>query len=90
MPNLSKPKTRKQLVLERLQATPNEWVPGMDLMTKEVGGTRAGARIFDLREDGHKIVTGNDPNSDVDRYMLVVKPTQLSWSEIPERTGGEG
>lgn len=84
MPNLARPKTRKQLVLEYLEARPNQWVPGMELMNKYVGGTRAGARIYDLRQDGYNIRTGPDPHSDVDRYMLVVeeKPVQLTVEDI--------
>lgn len=84
MPNLAKPKTRKQLVLEYLRARPNQWVPGLELMNAQVGGLRAGARIYDLRREGYKIETGPDPRSDVDRYRLLVDetPVQLKVEDI--------
>lgn len=84
MPNLAKPKTRKQLVLEYLQARPNEWVPGLELMNAQVGGLRAGARMFELTEDGYDIQSRSSKTSDVYEYMLVVdeKPVQLTVEDI--------
>lgn len=83
MPNLSS-KTRKQLVLDYLMAHKNQWVPGIELMNQYVGGLRAGARMYDLRREGWNIRRSADPNSDVDRYMLVIaeKPVQLTVEDI--------
>jgi hypothetical protein len=64
--------TRKEAVLRYLRARPNQWVPGMELMNADVGGTRAGARIFDLREDGHEIENRPSKRSAVYEYRLVV------------------
>ena len=84
MSNLSKPKTRKQLVLEYLQARPNQWVSGLDLMNKWVGGMRAGARMLELRKEGHDIRSRPSKTSDVHEYVLIVetKPVQLTAEDL--------
>lgn len=68
-------KTRKELVLEYLKARPNQWVPGLELMNERVGGLRAGARIFELNEEGFDIQRRPDPEgrSSVHQYRLVVE-----------------
>lgn len=70
---LQAPLTRRQRVLQRLQATPGVWVPGMELMNAQVGGTRAGGRIFELRREGYTIEERRDPEhrSAVSQYRLV-------------------
>jgi hypothetical protein len=74
--NLAKPKTRAQLVYEYLAARPNQWVPGMEIMSKEVGGTRAGGRILELRQAGHLIERRPSKTSAVHEYRLVVEEAE--------------
>ena len=76
--------TRKQAVLAYLQAHPNQWVAGMELMNAEVGGTRAGARIMELRQEGYEIERRSSERSAVHEYRLVVPdvaPGQIAWLE---------
>ena len=63
--------TRKEAVLRYLQAHANTWVAGMELMNAEVGGIRAGARMEQLRKDGHNIKSRPSKHSAVWEYMLV-------------------
>ena len=74
--------TRAERVLAYLSARPNTWVAGMELMTAEVGGTRAGGRMLELKRKGHRIESRPDPlkRSNVWQYRLVVdvKPEQTS------------
>ena len=75
--------TRKQAVLAYLQARPNQWVAGMELMNAEVGGTRAGGRIHELRQEGYEIERRSSERSAVHEYRLVVPdvaPGQLAWT----------
>lgn len=76
MPNLSG-KTRKQLVYDYLRARANEWVPGLELMNAEVGGIRAGARIYELRQEGVQIERRSSKRSEVDEYRLVMEQLVL-------------
>jgi hypothetical protein len=68
---LGKRPTRKQLVLIYLQTRANHWVPGMELMNQYVGGTRASARIHELRREGHTIERRTSNRSAVDEYRYV-------------------
>ena len=63
--------TRREAVLRYLQAHANSWVPGMELMNAEVGGTRAGGRIEELRKAGHNIKSRPSKRSAVWEYMYV-------------------
>ena len=63
--------TRKQAVLRYLQAHANSWVAGMELMNAEVGGTRAGGRIHELRKEGWVIENRPSKYSAVHEYKLV-------------------
>lgn len=63
--------TRKELVLDYLQERAYQWVPGMELMNQYVGGTRAGARIFELRQEGYAIERRTSSRSAVDEYRYV-------------------
>ena len=63
--------TRRAAVLVYLQARANQWTPGMELMNAEVGGTRAGGRIEELRKAGHNIQSRPSKRSAVWEYMLV-------------------
>jgi len=73
--------TRKQLTLIYLQRFAGQWVPGLELMNAEVGGIRAGARIFELRREGWPIEERRDPQhrSAVSQYRLS-RPAQLDLS----------
>lgn len=64
--------TRRDLVLAYLQRHANRWVAGMELMNDEVGGIRAGARIFELKRLGYAIERRSSARSSVDEYRLVV------------------
>lgn len=78
--------TRAEAIFAYLAARPNEWVAGMELMTAEVGGTRAGGRIEELRKAGHRIESRPDPlrRSAVWQYRLIVpvKPEQLTLEDV--------
>lgn len=74
--------TRKEAVLHYLQARPNQWTPGMELMNAEVGGTRAGGRILDLRADGHQIESRPSKRSAVWEYRYVPKDEQLTLLDV--------
>ena len=63
--------TRKEAVLRYLQAHANHWTPGMELMNAEVGGTRAGGRIHELRKEGWVIERRLSKRSAVHEYRLV-------------------
>ena len=63
--------TRRDAVLRYLQARANQWTPGMELMNAEVGGTRAGGRIHELREMGYIIEARPSKRSAVFEYRLV-------------------
>lgn len=76
--------TRRERVLEYLQQRPNTWVPGLELMNAEVGGLRAGARLYELRLEGHDIIRRPDPASAVHQYML-----RLSDEQFMRRVGAE-
>ncbi len=54
-----------------------EWVSGNQLF--EVAGTRYGARLFELRQEGHVIEKRPAPHSAVPQYRIVEKPEQLKW-----------
>ena len=74
--------TRKQAVLRYLQAHSNEWIPGMALMNAEVGGTRAGGRIHELRQMGYVIENRPSKYSAVHEYRLVdERQTTLGFDE---------
>ena len=64
-------------VLARLRAADGAWISGNRLF--EVGGTRYGARVFELRHlHGHVIERRSARNgSAVDEYRLVEQPEQL-------------
>ena len=64
-------------VLDRLRAADGAWISGNRLF--EVGGTRYGARVFELRHlYGHAIERRSARNgSAVDEYRLVTEPEQL-------------
>jgi hypothetical protein len=64
--------TRRDLVLAYLQRHAGQWVAGMELMNAEVGGIRAGARVFELRRLGYTIERRSSRRSAVDEYRLVV------------------
>jgi len=68
--------TRKEAVLRYLQARPNQWVAGMELMNAEVGGTRAGGRIHELRLEGHHIERRASRRSAVHEYRYVAPAVQ--------------
>lgn len=68
--------TRREAVLRYLQARPNQWTPGLELMNAEVGGTRAGGRIHELRLQGHQIERRPSERSAVWEYRLVVEDQQ--------------
>jgi len=70
--------TRKELVLDYLQARAGQWVPGLELMNQFVGGTRASARIFELRREGYNIERRTSQRSAVDEYRYV-GGQQTSW-----------
>ena len=63
--------TRREAVLHYLQAHANTWVGGMKLMNAEVGGTRAGGRIHELRKEGFVIEARPSKRSAVFDYRLV-------------------
>ena len=63
--------TRREAVLRYLQAHANTWIPGLELMNAEVGGTRAGGRIHELREMGYVIEARPSKRSAVFEYRLV-------------------
>ena len=74
--------TRKEAVLRYLQAHANEWVEGMRLMNAEVGGTRAGGRIHELREMGYVIEARPSKRSAVFEYRLVdLRQTTLGFED---------
>lgn len=72
--------TRKDNILQILQANKNEWVNGDRLATAQTGGNRFGARLEELRKDGWQIESRRNPDPRVAQwqYKLVV----ASISEI--------
>lgn len=69
-----KPSTAR--VLDRLRAAGGAWVSGNRLF--EVGGTRYGARLFELRGMGFDIQKRPAPNgSHVPEYRIQEEPEQL-------------
>lgn len=68
--------TRRNRVLNALRERRGEWVPGMQIMNAEVGGTRAGGRIHELIAEGHVIESRPDPTgqSAVWQYRYVSGP----------------
>jgi hypothetical protein len=70
--------TRREKVLRYLQARPGVWVPGMELMNAEVGGTRAGGRILELRAEGHQIDSRPSRRSAVWEYKYVTPGVQAT------------
>lgn len=75
--------TRRQAVLRYLQARPNIYVPGMELMNAEVGGTRAGARMEELKKEGHDIRSRPSKRSAVWEYMLRVEDVAPGQIPLP-------
>lgn len=74
--------TRRQAVLRYLQAHANSWVAGMEIMNAEVGGTRAGGRILELRREGYVIERRPSKYSAVHEYRLVdERQTTLGFEE---------
>ena len=68
-------KTRKQLVLEVFQKNLNVWIDGSVLMQPDCGGGRFGARIEELRKDGHAVEARPhpDPKRDIWQYRICDK-----------------
>lgn len=48
-------------VLAKMQATPGQWVRGIDLAAPDCGGLRFGGRVHELRQMGHNIEDRADP-----------------------------
>lgn len=71
--------TNRERVLAALQARPNQWLAGHELV-EAGGGWRYGARIYELRAQGHVIEERRDPSgrTSVGQYRLVApaKPEQ--------------
>jgi len=71
-----KPSTSR--CLARLRG--GEWVSGNQLF--EVAGTRYGARLFELRQEGHVIEKRPAPRSAVPQYRIVEPDEQLRLEGI--------
>ena len=71
--------TNRDRVLAALMAHPNQWVSGRDLVDAG-GGWRYGARVYELRKQGHVIEERPEPDSEsrVGQYRIVVEPEQTS------------
>lgn len=54
--------TRKDSILRILRERRGEWVDGAEFIGVETGGIRYGARIEELRQEGHKIESQRSPN----------------------------
>lgn len=68
---MSKP-TNKDRCLSVLRSASGGWVAGATLLKPDVGGSRFGARIEELRKLGHLIESSRDPGgSALFRYRLV-------------------
>ena len=76
-------KTRKQLVLEVLEKNLNVWIDGSVLMQPDCGGGRFGARIEELRKDGHAVEARPhpDPKRDIWQYRICDKASPAGFWE---------
>lgn len=72
-------KTRRDVVLETLQAAEGRWVPAQALVDAGAG-YRYAARVWELRQAGHAIEERRDPDSRsaLGQYRLV-REGQTSW-----------
>jgi hypothetical protein len=79
----SSKKTRKQLVLEVFQKNLNVWIDGSVLMQPDCGGGRFGARIEELRKDGHIVEARPhpDPKRDIWQYRICDKALPTGFWE---------
>jgi len=66
--------SKKQEILKILQERKNTWVDSKLLFQITVGGERFGARIEELRKEGHVIETRQnpDPSKKAWQYRLIV------------------
>lgn len=79
MANLSD-RTRAEQVYDRLAASLGEWVPGMEIMNAQCGGSRGGGRIYELRKEGFSIDTRPDPDP-------MVSPSQYRLNQMEPLPG---
>lgn len=64
--------TQKDRVLQTLQENKNKWIPSYYWVDERPRILRAGARIHELREEGHDIETKHEGN--IYYYRLLDSP----------------
>lgn len=71
--------TRKELVLNYLQARKGQWVDGPQLANPEVGGSEGLRRFRELRAEGYPVEERRHPNSKraVRQYRLIDTTTKV-------------
>lgn len=69
--------TRREIVLAALKARANEWVSADELVAAG-SGWRYAARVWELRQAGHRIEERRDPTGRhaTGQYRLIVEPEQ--------------
>ena len=78
--------TNKSRIMDVFRSADGEWVRGARLLHPEVGGSRFGARIEELRRDGFNIERRRDPNGSALHQYRLVSSAKRIVEEAPRMT----